>query len=174
MGGAFRAGPRPLTGHTVLWDPVRLTAAEFAGCWEQLDLGEPPGALGLSDVDPVWPAEVLVGLRRRGIALRGARLERQLRALARRDYAVDVDGCRAPRPVRVRASVVGSIGVLAERCGDEVVLVSVPHYAVPAELVARLPESASVEVTRDGVRVGASRCGPRGEVAELIERTRPG
>ncbi|ATE52352.1 ESX secretion-associated protein EspG [Actinosynnema pretiosum] len=159
-----------MTGHTVLWDPVRLTAAEFAGCWEQLDLGEPPGALGLSDVDPVWPAEVLVGLRRKGIALRGARLERQLRALARRDYAVDVDGCR----VRVRASVVGSIGVLAERRGDEVVLVSVPHYAVPAELLARLPESASVEVTRDGALVGASRCGPPGEAAELIERTRPG
>ncbi|GGP34373.1 ESX secretion-associated protein EspG [Saccharothrix coeruleofusca] len=127
-----------MTGHTVLWSPVRLSPVELAVCWSHLGLGALPRVLDPAAVQPRDSVrEVLTGLRGRGVAPRGGQLERQLRTLAGGECRID-SWQFLDEPVRLRAALSGPVGVLAVLRADHAVLVSVPHYAVPGQLLAGL------------------------------------
>lgn len=158
-----------MTGHTVLWSPVRLSPVELEVCWSHLGLGALPWVLDpAAAAQPRGPVgEVLRGLRERGVGPLGGQLGRQLRALAAGDHQID-SWQSLDEPVRVRAAVSGPVGVLAVLRADHAVVVSVPHYAVVDQLLAGLAPVAAAPLPPVSVRSAALDETDHADLAEVL------
>lgn len=144
-------------------DTVALSVVEFEVCWELAGLGALPLVLDLPRQGRTPAerqrvvAEVLAGLRDRGLAGRGGprpELVRDLTRLARFTWAVDARIIRTGL-VRARGGARAGWATLAVHDGPAVTLWTVPEHALVAEVVALAGQAPTSRVDSVSVRAAA-------------------